>query len=317
MIQKALDSLKKQRRRYLAGRPASRWPLWERVRQVRRLYERGEGRAPDLLAPALFTEKIAWYKLFYRHPDMTRLYDKYLFKGYIEEKLGPGHTAPLYGMWTDARELARDWDSLPEAFCLKSNCSSLGKNIVFVHDRKSVDLTALLRQAMGWLDPMNTGINSCNGAYRKVTPRIIAEKLLPARGEQLYDYKVLCFGGKPTYIACISDRFVEGEDTSESFYDTEWNKLPAVRRGRRNKDYERPPHLQQMLEIAAELSKDFPQIRVDFYDAADGLYVGELTLYAGFEFESREWDRVFGEKFILPKSVFWDTLRLLRGGSGR
>ena len=44
----------------------------------------------------------------------------------------------------------------------------------------------------------------------------------------------------------------------------------------------------------------FTDMRVDFYEAEDGLYVGELTLYSLFKYESEEWDRKFGEKFILP-----------------
>ena len=55
-----------------------------------------------------------------------------------------------------------------------------------------------------------------------------------------------------------------------------------------------------MLDIAAKLSREFPQIRVDFYEAEDGLYVGELMLYSIYKYESEEWDRKFGEKFILP-----------------
>lgn len=284
-------------------KPISKWPLEKRVIKAMRDYVRREGHTFDLEHPVLFTEKRVWYLLFYEHPDMTRIYDKYLFKSYIEEKLGPGWTAPLYGMWTDFRSFKRDWDSLPDSFCLKSNCSSFGKNVVFVRDKKSEDKKALFREVRKWLDPMNTCINSNLKAYAGITPRIIAEKLLTGNNGQLTDYKVLCFDGKPEYIYCITDRFASDVSMSTSFYDLDWNKLPVIRKGRRSEDYEQPPHFRQMLEIAGKLSEGFPQIRADFYEAEGKLYIGELTLYAGLQFESEEWDRKFGEKFILPKEA--------------
>ena len=312
MIRKVYNYLKERCGHYLSKRPVSRWPMILRVRQAMRQYNANEGHTFDLSAPKLFTEKIVWYKLFYRHRDMTRIYDKYLFKDYIAEKLGPGYTAKLYGMWTDVRELERDWDSLPDTFCLKSNCSSLGQNIRFIFDKQYVEKQSLFMEVSEWLDPLNTGINSYNWAYRKITPRIIAEELLVGKAGLPGDYKILCFDGIPSYIVCVSDRFIKGKNPSESIYDTAWNKLPVVRRGRQNRNYEQPQYLQQMLKLSAKLSKGFPQIRVDFYETKDKLYIGELTLYAGTQFESPEWDKRFGERFILPKSALANTMGFLQ-----
>ncbi len=303
MIKKLLKNIRGRFAGYLAKKPVNRWPIVLRARWAMKQYKKLEGHTFDLAHPELFTEKIVWYRLFYRHPDMTRIYDKYLFKDYIAEKLGPGWTAPLYGMWTDVQALALDWDDLPDRFCLKSNCSSLGQNIIFVRDKKAVDQAALFREVSRWLVPLNTAMKNSSGAYRKVTPRIIAEELLEGKSGPPDDYKVHCFDGTPTYIVCVSDRFSKGKDLSESIYDTAWNKLPVIRRGRKNENYERPQYLQQMLEISAKLSKDFPQVRVDFYEVGDRLYLGELTFYSGIRFEDRQWDKTFGEKFILPRSA--------------
>ncbi len=285
-------------------KPISRWPIEKRIAGAMRLYEKWEGHTFDLSHPELFTEKRLWYCLFYDHPDMTRICDKYLFKGYIEEKLGQGWTAPLYGMWTDMRSFKRDWDSLPDAFVLKSNCSSLGKNVVFVRDKKSVDTKALFQKVKRWLDPMNTMLNSYNRAYYGVTPRIMAEKLLTGNGGQLYDYKIMCFGGKADYIFATADRFpLEAGRLAYSFYDHSWNKLPVTSPGHENRDIPRPEHLEEMIRVAEKLSQGFPHIRVDYYDAADGLYIGEMTLYSSHTYEQPEFDRGLGEKFILPNEA--------------
>ena len=282
-------------------KPICDWPLEKRVAGAMRAYARQMGHTFDLSHPVLFTEKRVWYALYYEHPDMTRMYDKYLFKAYIEEKLGPGYTAPLYGMWTSVKDLERDWDTLPDSFMLKSNCSNCSRNIKRILDKNSVDKRKLFRQVSQWLNPVNTCKNDYMRAYYDVTPRIIAEKILKSRdshidGGFLDNYKVQCFGGVADHIICAS----ANRKDDVSAYDPEWNKLPVKYKNRYNGDFEKPPHLAEMLEIATKLSQGFPQIRVDFYEAEDGLYVGELTLYSIFKYESEEWDRRFGEKFILP-----------------
>ena len=296
--------LRQLRRMLKKQKPVSQWPEEKRIARAMSLYERRAGRTFDLEQPKLFTEKRVWYLLFYEHPDMTRIYDKYLFKGYIEEKLGPGWTAPLYGMWTSVRDLRRDWDSLPEQFCLKSNCSSLGKNVVFVWDKNGVDKKALFQKVKTWLNPLNTGINSCNRAYYGVTPRIIAERMLTGNNGQLYDYKVLCFGGKPDHFMGTADRFPqERHGLSYTFYDLAWNKLPVTTPGYRNEDIPKPQGLAVMIELAEKLSKGFPFVRVDFYDTPEGVVLGEMTLYPSPNYDQKEWDLKLGEKFILPNEV--------------
>ncbi len=283
--------------------PMSRLPLEKQVICAMRAYQRREGHLFDLEHPVLFTEKRVWYALFYEHPDLTRIYDKYQFKEYIGEKLGPGWTAPLYGMWTRAEDFSRDWDNLPDAFCLKSNCSSLGQNVLFVRDKKTAEKETVLREAEKWLDPMNTGINSYCRAYRDIPPRILAEKLLAGNNGQLYDYKVLCFDGKPDHILATADRFpLERGALSYSFYDLSWNKLPVTTPGYRNRDIPAPSGLEKMIALAGRLSRGFPFVRVDFYDTTDGIMIGEMTFYSSPNYDQKEWDRELGEKFILPQA---------------
>lgn len=299
-IKKMLGNIKR-RVIFLLIKPICDWPLEKRAKGAMRAYARQMGHTFDLSHPVLFTEKRVWYALYYEHPDMTRMYDKYLFKAYIEEKLGPGWTAPLYGMWTSVKDLERDWDTLPDSFMLKSNCSNCSRNMKRILDKNSVNKKKLFRQVRQWLNPVNTCKNDYMRAYYDVTPRIIAEKILKSRdshtkGGYLENYKVQCFGGVADHIICSS----ASRKDDVSAYDPEWNKLPFKYKNRCSGDYEKPPHLAEMLDIAAKLSQGFPEMRVDFYEAEDGLYVGELTLYSLFKYESEEWDRKFGEKFILP-----------------
>ncbi|MEI0485134.1 ATP-grasp fold amidoligase family protein [Brachyspira intermedia] len=70
-------------------------------------------------------------------------------------------------------------------------------------------------------------------------------------------------------------------------------------------DYiEIPKRFEEMKTIAKELSKDFPLVRVDFYNLKDKLLVEELTFYpnAGLtKYDSIEWDCKFGKMIDLNK----------------
>lgn len=280
--------------------PVSRMPMEKCIAKAMQTYGYWEGRTFDLAHPKLFTEKIVWYKLFYRHPDLLRIHDKYLFKDYILEKLGPGYTAPLYGVWTDMRSFKRDWDGLPDSFCLKSNCSYTSCNIRLIQEKKSVNKRALFREVRRWLNPMNTAINSSVRVYKDVTPRIMAEKLLSGEGGQLKDYKIYCFDGRPYIVGVISDRFISAEGGTFSYYDLAWNLLPVTKLGHTNAQTPKPRQLEEMLRLAARLSQGFPFMRVDLYLSEGRILVGELTPFSGNHFDWQELDREMGKRFILP-----------------
>ena len=64
----------------------------------------------------------------------------------------------------------------------------------------------------------------------------------------------------------------------------------------------RPKNFNKMVEIAKSLSKDFPFVRVDFYEIEDKIYLGEMTFYpnGGYNAYYPEWDYKIGSWLILP-----------------
>jgi hypothetical protein len=88
-------------------------------------------------------------------------------------------------------------------------------------------------------------------------------------------------------------------------YDTQWNKVHVASEGARlDEDAPKPENLQEMLDVAAKLSEDFPFARIDLYSLENRIYFGEITFYpwSGYmEFEPEEFDYVLGEKFVLRK----------------
>lgn len=61
---------------------------------------------------------------------------------------------------------------------------------------------------------------------------------------------------------------------------------------------EKPKSLQEILKLAALLSKDLPFARTDFYIIDDKVYFGEITFYpaSGLSpFNPEIYDRIFGD----------------------
>jgi hypothetical protein len=61
---------------------------------------------------------------------------------------------------------------------------------------------------------------------------------------------------------------------------------------------------EQMKELAAQLSKGLPEVRVDLYEVNGHIYFGEYTFFhhdAIVPFHPDEWDFIWGEEIKLPE----------------
>lgn len=266
-------------------------PEFLRVYFAHQAFENRNGRKMNLRDPKTFQEKLLWYQLYYQHPDLPRIVDKYQFKQYIAEKLGPGHTVPLLGAWDSVEAFKRDWDKLPEEFCLKSTLQYAGNGVRVIRRRSEEAPEEVFDFAEHFLDPKNTLINSYFSAYYNATPRIIAEELVkPAPGLPL-DRKVFCFSGQPYII---------------SFPDHTWAKLDDFYGGDRSAVRHSPLHLQEMKALSETLSGEFPFVRVDFFDTPEKLYVAELTFNPGVGRMCCQPERFYmglGDLMNLPQKV--------------
>lgn len=272
-----------------------------RTKKLSTVFWKKTGYKLNIKNPKTFNEKIQWLKLFYRNDLMTRIVDKYEFKNYIKEQLGEGYTVPLLGVWDNVNDI--DFDKLPNKFVLKCNAQSDSKFIKIVKNKDELDIEALKDEMKYWLNPRKTLKTSFCWAYYDVPLRIIAEEYIEQIDGQVYDYKFWCFNGEVKYIQFLTDRNTTG--LKMAFYDKEWNKQDFVYNyPLDNKTVTKPENLDKMISISEQLSKEFPHVRVDFYNIDNKLYVGEMTFYSmgGYcKFNPEEWDNKFGEWLELPE----------------
>ena len=69
----------------------------------------------------------------------------------------------------------------------------------------------------------------------------------------------------------------------------------------------KPDNFNQMVEIAENLSKGIPHVRVDLYNINGKIFFGEFTFYHGAGlsnlFIPEKWDKIFGDWIKLPQKT--------------
>lgn len=265
-------------------------------------YEKKMGYRFDINHPVLFTEKIQWTRFNWIDKQIPKITNKVTFKEYVRDMLGDGYTIPLYWHGTSIYRFRKAWNKLSTPFVIKSNLQSDGRCIIVVKDKNDINIDDLTTQLRTWLKPENTLLNSLAWRFYNSKPEILIEEYKETITNQLYDYKVFCFGGEPYCIYVAQDHF-RAENSIMTFYDLEWDKLEVQYGEHEVGNVPKPPHYAQMLDISKKLSKDFPFVRVDFFDTKDKLYVAEMTFDPGGGFvpyHPTSFNKLLGDKYHLP-----------------
>lgn len=251
--------------------------------------------------PQTFSEKLQWLKLYDRKEIYTIMVDKHLVKQYVADKIGEQYIIPTLGVWDSPEEV--DFSSLPEQFVLKCNHNSgLG---MYIHKEKSILDEKKVKKGLHKGLKEDYYLSGREWPYKNVSRKIIAEKYMSCDGQnELADYKVHCFQGEPKFILVCKDRFSESGLT-EDFFTTSWEHMELKRPGCNwsAEAIPKPDELEEILALAAKLSKGIPFLRVDFYIVNHKVYFSELTFFpaSGFTpFEPDVWDKTFGDWLVLP-----------------
>ena len=261
----------------------------------------------DLDNPVTMNQKIMWLKLYYQDPLITKCADKYAVKDYVTEVLGPGYVVPTIAVWDDPEQI--DFDSLPEQFVLKVNWSS-GYNII-VRDKSKLNKKATVNQLKRWMEPdRNAYYQYFNWGYKHMKPVVYAEEYLDQIDGQVFDYKFFMCGGKYKYMLIATDR-TRDDTLTHDFFDENFNWIDVQYGELKNAvtHPEKPSCFDEMIRLAEKLAAPFPFVRVDFYEVAGHVYLGEMTFYpaGGLKtFYPLEWDTRFGEMIPLPEKRIVD-----------
>ena len=239
------------------------------------------GYSLDLKHPKTFNEKLQWMKLYDRNPLYTDLVDKLKVKKWVADKIGSEHVIPTLAVYDSVDDIRLN--ELPDQFVLKCNHDSGG--IVICKDKTKIDFEAAKSKLKNSIEH-NFYWEYREWAYKNVERKIFAERFMQdvTMQDDLMDYKVFNFNGKPKIIQVDFDRFKKHK---RNLYDTEWNYIDARIQYPNDSQHviNKPKVLAEMLSMANKLSEGFPHVRTDFYLIDDKVYFGEMTFYHGGGYE--------------------------------
>lgn len=253
----------------------------------------------NLENPQTYNEKLQWLKLYDRHDEYTQMVDKCEAKKYVASIIGEEYIIPTLGVYNSFDEI--NFDELPNQFVLK--CTHDSGGVAICRDKSTFDfekakklLSRNLKRNKYW--------TSREYPYKNVRPRIIAERYMEDAGStELNDYKFYCFDGKPTCVLVCAERSAKVKyyyfSPNWEFlrWDKETGQLPV------DEPLPRPQGLEEMLVVAATLSKGMKEVRIDLYEINKKVYFGEYTFFSnsGLDLDiTEECDIILGKYIHLP-----------------
>jgi len=272
---------------------------------IKRLYAGLYNQEIDLVNPKSFIEKLNWLKLYCRKPEHTIMADKYASRKYVADTIGNKYLIPLIGgPWSSYDEI--NFEELPNQFVLKCthDCGS-----VFICENKDSINHGLLRERFQRKLQANFFYLYREWQYKNIPPKIIAEKFIQEPTGGLRDYRFFCFHGEPKTVWVEYDRHKSNFFKSPPgyyFYAHNWKNTGFTTSypAKEYEDISPPARLDEMMNIARELSKNLLHARVDLYNVGEDVFFSEITLhhYGGFvKFFPEEWNLRLGEWVDLSK----------------
>ena len=261
----------------------------------------------NLENPTRFSEKLQWYKLYYRDKRMKQCVDKLAVRDYVREQGLEDILIPLVAHYDHAEDI--NWSSLPEQFVLKDTLGGGGNSVIICRAKSKANLEEYRKRAAEWLRAYHPHAKNPGRewVYDAGQNRLMVEEMLPSNPETggLLDYKFFCFSGRCEYLYVIADR-IPGAGGGFGIFTRDFEQLPVERADERplTRQVERPDNYEEMRTIAEKLAKPFPEARIDLYDVDGKIYFGEITFFDGsgyMKFQPDTFDAQLGGVFVLPE----------------
>lgn len=260
------------------------------------------GKNVDLDNPLSLTDKICWLMVYGgQWKRKAQLADKIAVHQYCKQKLGKDICVPILHVY-ESPDMIR-LEELPEQFALK--CNHGCKFNIIVPNREELCLEEAQEQLRTWQDTP-FGMETVEAHYLFIKPQCYAEQyIVDDTTHSTIEYDFYCPNGRPTLLHIISGRLEN--DLHQGFYDMDFHPLDVRFASSDNQpqEYAKPAHFDLMKEYAAKLSADLPFARIDFYEANDEVYLGEITLTpaaGNFGFSNRETDLLLGSQITISLS---------------
>ncbi|MCQ2776343.1 MAG: hypothetical protein MJ217_01300 [Bacilli bacterium] len=225
--------------------------------------------------PTRYTEKLQFLRMrvYPKNPLVSKCAGRVGVREYLNQKGFADKLIPIYGVFDKFDDI--DFDKLPDQFVMK--CSHACAFNYICRDKKEINIPELKKKFDKWLK-INYGKKTVELHYASIKPQIIIEKFLVEEGEPLpLEYKIHVFNGKARNLYLVSAR---GQDIRYNQYYTDFTPFDGSQFNgwkKSDREFKKPRHWDDMVEMAEIISKPFPFVRVDLYNINGKIYFSEMT----------------------------------------
>jgi len=279
------------------------------------------GRAPNYVAPACWTDRMQWRKLFDRNPLLGICCDKIRVRDHAAA-IAPDLAFPEL-LWLGSDPKRIPFDAIAPPYVVKSTHAS--GDIIIVGKHEHPDRKRIVAACRRWLG-RSYGRKKAEWGYRKARRQILVERLLiqPGSDDLPINYKFFVFDGKVAYTQVSSH---PGNRDHLTYLDRDGARLPIKKWIGRlapgampqpDPELLSPTAYPEMVSMAERLGEGWDHIRVDLYLVDGRIYLSELTPYDGsgssylyndtetFDVRPSEaLNREFGDLWTLPHISRW------------
>lgn len=231
--------------------------------------------------PRTFQEKLIWLQFYDKMNWLKPICsDKIKVREYVKEKIGSDICVPLLKVYDSPDDI--NLNELPDKFILKTNHAS--GQFIRCRDKSKFNLQEAKSKLKTWLS-RPYGVSTCEPHYLYIDRKCYAETLLEnTNGNNVDDYKLYCFNGKPRMVQMECDKGTP--NARFQYYDMNLKFMNICRTDHKSrKDLVKkdilPKNLNIMKEYAEKLAAPFKFVRVDFYEVNGTVYFGEMTFVPG------------------------------------
>ncbi len=246
-----------------------------------KIFENKMGYKFKLKSPQTLNEIVQYLKLYDNLPIKAKLTDKTLVNEFVESNLCTSkYTKEVYGIYDSILDV--NFDDLPDKFIIKKNNGCFNNypilnKTIFLQKFKHQTISSILEN-----ERINYAfVNGFELQYKDISTKIIIERLYP----KIKEYQVLCTYGNPLFVYLLDEK---NHIYNYLYYlDKNGNVLNA---------FEEKKLIQEIIEMARVLSKEFKLVRVDFMVVNNKyLFFQELTFtpYSGYAKELDEYNSNF------------------------
>ncbi|HIF8868958.1 TPA: ATP-grasp fold amidoligase family protein [Vibrio cholerae] len=229
----------------------------------------------NLNNPKKYSEKVQARKLNMKE-EFSTLSDKVLVKDYVKNKIGYEYIIKTLYVLDSLDDF--NFDTLPSSFVIKTNFGSGKRHLEIVKDKTVADINRIkCKFAQAMQEPFYKGSLLGESQYDKINRKILIEEYMSDENQNgISDYKFHLFNyGEDGFLQVDFDRFVCHK---RNLYDLNFDRLPyGLIYSGGTYQLPRKESLEEMLDIAKKLAKEFDYIRVDLYLINGKVYFGELT----------------------------------------